>query len=210
MITTTLARAQLRQAALAALQAASDRGDLLPGVTIDSPGDWNTPPERLPAILLRCGDENKTSMGKTVPNFTTSVALELSARLQAATADEAQDQIEQLGAQIEQVLFTDYALNSLVQQFARVQTATQVTADGRQHIGGILMRVTLEVFEVFQPAPTQALDSIGIHADLAAPFDPSGTYQPSTDAPPYQSTPAPRTTGPDGRDEGALDITIPQ
>lgn len=86
------------------------------------------------------------------------------------------------------------------------------------------MRIECEMFETFDPTampptastwPVQApatvpLDSIGIHLDLAAPFDPSGTYIPNADAPAYTPTTAPRTIGPDGRDEAALDITLPQ
>lgn len=69
--------------------------------------------------------------------------------------------------------------------------------------------VTITDADGWQPTGTP-ITSVGIHADLGAPFDPNGTYTPSTDAPPYTPAPAPRTSGPDGRDEGALDITLPQ
>jgi hypothetical protein len=62
--------------------------------------------------------------------------------------------------------------------------------------------------EVFFPIPTNPLQTVDINVDTAAPFDPNGTYA----NPPFPSAvnPAPRTSGPDGRNEGALTISLPQ
>lgn len=209
MTAPALARSTLRQAARAALEAAVAAGNITPPTTtIDSPGDWNTPPEKLPAILVRCGTEQKVSRAKTVPNFTTSVALEFSARLDATTAAACQDAIELFGAQIEQALFTDFALNALVEQFATVETVSEVTAAGKKHIGAILMRVTAEVFEDFEPAPQDDLAEVTITLDTVEPFSPTGTFVPFAAAPPYAPNSAPRTQGPDGRAEAALDLIL--
>ncbi len=202
---TILARRQVRLAALAALNGANL------GATIDSPGDWSTPPDRLPAILLRAPSDRKESVAKTQPEFTTTVALEIEARVGANTAEAAQDRLESLGAAIEQALFTNHDLIALLQQVASVDTRTEITAEGRAHIGMLKMVVDLELFEAFDPfavAAPPALTSVGIHVDMANPFDANGTYA----NPPFPDavSPAPRTSGPDGRDEGALDITLPQ
>ncbi|NNM64058.1 MAG: hypothetical protein HKL99_05520 [Burkholderiales bacterium] len=212
-----LARRQVRLAAVAALQA-------IPGLFVQSPGDWNTPPSNLPAALLRVSAERKDSVVQQMPEFTTSVTLDIDLRVQAATAEAAQDALEALGYQVEQALFTNYSLVGMLQQISGVDVDVEISSEGREHLGGARLRVNCELFEAFDPsavAPaltpwpvvppaTVPLTSTGIHLDMDAPFDPSGTYTPSVDAPPYTPTPAPRTTGPDGRDEAALDITLPQ
>lgn len=199
---TILARRQVRLAALAALQGASL------GATIECPGDWTTPPEVLPAILLRTPRDRKDSIARTQPEFTTTITLEIEARIEASSAAVAQDAIEALGYNIEQALFTNYGLIVIIQQIVSVDTETDISSAGRQHLGGLRMTIGIEVFEAFEPSPGIALTHIGIHADMGNPFDPLGTYMDS----PFPSAvqPAPRTSGPDGRDEGALDIALPQ
>lgn len=200
-----LSRRQLRLAALSALQT-------IAGVPVLSPGDWDTPSVNLPEIKLRCGDDRKASVTKTIPEFTTTVTLEISARLEADTAALAQDAIEALGEQVEEAIFGNVALVKLCQQFSTVITKTEVTSDGRKHFGGLQMFLDCEVFEAFDPIEINpsdygALTSVGIHVDLVNVVDKTATYA----SPPFPAsvTPAPRTSGPDGRDEGALLIPLP-
>lgn len=200
-----LARRQIRLAALDALKAA------MPAMEIQSPGDWNTPPEVLPAILLRVTGDRKAAVAKSQPNFETTVTLEIEAKVEEATAEDAQDQIDALGARIEHVLFTNHALNSLISNWASVETRTGVSAEGKMHIGAFKMLVNLECFEefdAFAEIPAPALEGVDIHLDTASPFDATGTYA----NPPFPAAvkPAPRTSGPDGRDEGGLTINLPQ
>ncbi len=216
-----LARRQLRLAALDALNAVKTSAQI---AVIDSPGDWNTPPEKLPAILLRNGREQKVSITKGMPEFTTTVTLEIEARVDADTAAVAQDCIEALGYLIENTLLCDYSVISMVNQVASVESETEITSDGRRHFGAMKMAVSFEMPEMFDPteAPVAAsawpqvvhaavpLTSIGLHADMLGTFSPTGTFTPSADAPAYAATPSPRTAGPDGRDEVALDIQLPQ
>jgi hypothetical protein len=199
---TMLARRQIRIAALAALQGA------IPETRIECPGDWTTPTDILPIILLRTPRDRKESITKTQPEFTTTVSLELEARIEANTAEAAQDAIELLGYNIEQALFTNVALISIIQQVASVDTETEITADSRRHLGGIKMTIGFEVFEAFEPTDFIALTGMDIHLDTGVPFDATGTYQ--SPAFPDAVNPAPRTSGPDGRDEGALTFTFPE
>jgi hypothetical protein len=201
-----LASRQIRLAAIAALDPAA-----FPGVTVESPGDWNTPPESLPAILLRCADDNKESITKGQPEFTTTVAIEISVRVAANTAADAQDAIEALVYSIETALLTNYDLIKIINQVASVSRKMQISAEGRVHFGSASMRFDFEVPEMFEPTDFNvppALTSFGLHFDAGAPFDSTGTY--ANPAFPDSVLPAPRTSGPDGRDEGALDITLPQ
>jgi hypothetical protein len=152
-------RAQVRQAAVAALNAAVIAQNFT--ATILSPGDWNIPPEKLPAVLVRAPTDQKTSGAKTQPNFTVNVTLEIKAFTDgASTAEDAQDAIEQLDAWIEQTLFTDYALNKLVQQVASVETTTTITADGSMHQAGVEKTIIFETFEDFEPTIAATLQEI--------------------------------------------------
>ncbi len=212
-----LARRQLRLAVLAALQR-------IQGVSVDSPGDWATPPAKLPAILMRVGRERKEALTRSMPEFTTVATVEIEARVEATTAAAAQDAIEALCYSIENMVLTDFSVIGMTQKVSSIDSEIEITANGKSQFGGVKMEIAVEMMEAFDPtvpAPrptvwpatpsaTQPLTSVGIHADMTGSFDPDGTYTPSPDAPAYTPVPAPRTTGPDGRDEGALDITLPQ
>src|SRR5574337_900841 len=137
-------RRELRLALVQALTAA------VPGVTIKSPGDWPTAPANLPALLVSTADERKQSVNKGLPEFTTTLSLVVDGRVQAATAEAAQDAIEQLAYQVENAVLTCWQLGTRVQQFAGVHTRLEVTADGNQHLAGFRSTFDAEVFEAFR------------------------------------------------------------
>ncbi|WP_233854193.1 hypothetical protein [Paraburkholderia sp. HD33-4] len=216
-----IGRRQLRLAAIGALTnaALTDRGT---PVTIQSPGDWSVPDTKVPVVIVRTTGETKTSATKGMAQFTTGCTLEVKAVVVALTGADAQDAIEALWYSVEQALFTDWSLVRIVQQFATVDSALEIRADGSRHLAGIAAAIQCEFYEAFDPlavAPspgtwpadpnaTAPFESIDIHVDMTRPFDPNGTYP----NPPFPDavTPAPRTQGPDGRDEGFIDITLPQ
>lgn len=209
-----LARRQIRLAALAALT-----GEHFVGVTIDSPGDWSTPPELVPAILLRAPDDRKESIGKGAPQFTSICTIEIEARVGGRTGSAAQDAIEALCLSIEMALLTNNDLIRIINQVVSVESRTEISSEGRTHFGGARMLFAFEVPEMFDsygapgalpgepltglPVP---LHSFGLHLDAGAPFDARDNYPDSR----FPVAPAPRTAGPDGRDEGALNINLPQ
>jgi len=206
-----LARRQVRLAAVAALNA----GAL--GTEVDSPGDWSTPPDGFPAILLRVPSDRKESKQMGQPEFDTTIVVEIEARVAANSASDAQDAIEAFCYRIEQLLLTDFELVKIVQRVTSVDTSTTISAEGRVHIAEAKMSFAFEVFEAFDPfdpfdpfdqSDPPPITSFGIHVDAINVADPTGTYP---NAPfPSSVTPAPRTAGPDGRDEGGLEIAIPQ
>ena len=212
-----LARRQLRLAVVAALQA-------IPGLNVQSPGDWNTPPSQLPAAIVRVSNDRKDASGSQFPLFSTAISVDILLRVQAITQAAAQDALELLGYQVEKALFTNYAVVGMLSKISSVDTDQEFTAESAAQFGRASIRVVGECTESFDPteaepapstwpvvpSPAVPLESVGVHADLVNVFDPTGTYTPSPDAPPYTPTPEPRTSGPDGRDEGALDITLPQ
>jgi len=198
---TMLARRQVRLAVLASLV-----GPDFDDVTIDSPGDWSTPPEDLPAILVRASDERKESINKGLPEFTTTVAIEIEARVSSTDAGTAQDRIEALCYQIELAILTNQGVLGIVNQVSAVDAKSDISADGMTHFGAARMTFSFELPEMFEPVVDLSMTSIGIHFDAVDPFDATGNYNNTL----FPGTTAPRTAGPDGRDEGALDIQLPQ
>jgi hypothetical protein len=198
----TLARRTLRLALMAALQAVT-------GVEVESPGDWETPTDKLPEIKLRVSGERKASGARAAPTFTTTVGLELLARASASTGEGAQDAIEALGERIEAAVFTSLQLLGWLQQVSAVNSSTTITAAGKTHIAELRMLLDCEVFESFEVDPDTLgrLQELQLTVDTAAPFDRAGTY--SNPAFPQAVTAAPRTSGPDGRAEGGLHIHFP-
>lgn len=216
-------RRELRLEVIAAMQRRNTANTL--GWTIKSPGSWATSSASLPALLIRSPKDHKEAIGRTMPAFTTTVTVELEARLEADTQEAAQDAIEAMCYQIEEALCKDYWLGRRIQQIVSIDTESVIDATSKLPLGGARITAVLECFESFdpgvaEPAPSAwpltppadplqtPLQEIQLHADLVNVFDPAGTYA----SPPFPDsvTPAPRTQGPDGRDEGALDLTLPQ
>lgn len=202
-----LARRQLRTTALAALQAA------LTGVTVESPPTTATAPDQMPYVGLRCGPERKVSAAKQLPEFTTTCTLEILGRTSAATQESAQDQIEDLANRIELAVFGAPSLIKLLQQISNVASNTEINGEGSLYQAEVQISIDCELFEVFDPtviAPTNypGLAGVNVHVDAVRPFDANGIYAPLPF--PDSVAPAPRTAGPDGRDEGGLTIDLPQ
>lgn len=203
-----LARRQLRLAALPALQA-------LTGVSVvDCPPVTPTAPKEMPYVGLRCGVERKVgTVTQQLATFNTTVTLEVIGRVAATTKEAAQDAIEVLACQIELAVFGLVPLLTLLQRIAGVTTTTEITAEGSAYQAGVEMSFDCELFELFDPTAINpdaypALQTLSVHVDAVRPYDANGIY--TTPAFPASVVPAPRTSGPDGRDEGLLVIDLPQ
>lgn len=225
-----LARRHLRRAMATVLRR-------LTGVTVDSPGDWDTPATVLPNIKLRALGDVKDSTGRAMPAFTTIAPLQLLARVRAQTAVEAQDAIEVLGLLIEDAALIAVEVIPALQQIAKVTTKQRISADGEEHYGELEMQIDCETFEQFDPAEIAPellieLQQLVITMDTIGPFDPGSssapvpanvaddvslglTRQQGVEAGNYPGArypdavqPAPRTSGPDGRTEGELRIDL--
>ncbi|MDR5815793.1 hypothetical protein QCE62_19590 [Caballeronia sp. LZ033] len=195
-------RAELRAVLLSILQT-------IPSVTVYSPGDWNVPAQKLPAIKMRQAKERKESNGRNgQTSFTTIAAFEIKAELQANSGPAAMLAIETLGAEIEAAIFKSIPLRSRAQNFPFCDTETEVSADGASHIAGLSILLGIEMMETFVPDINTQLLEMDLTADLVNVADPNGTYS----NPPFPDavTPAPRTQGPDGRAEGAVTVQYPQ
>lgn len=204
MSTEPTARRTLRLATVAALQA-------LTGITVESPFDVDIKPAKLPHIGVRAGVDRKAPMASQGANFTTTASVEILVTVQDTTGAAVQDAVEDLGARIEAAIFGAVPLMASVQRVAGCSTSTEVTAEGEQHIARLKIVADFNVAETFDPTlidPSllQSLLAIDLHADLANRFDRSGTY--GTAPFPSAVAPAPRASGPDGRDEARAELRL--
>lgn len=202
MTVPNIARRDLRLAVKAALQA-------IDGITFESPPTTATAPKQLPYIGLRCGPDRKVGWGKQqLAKFTTTSTMEILARASATTQEGAQDAIESLVALIEDAVFRNVAVLKQISAIPNVNSNTEISGEGSQYQAECQISIDFEMAEVFYPAPPPAFEGVNLHVDAGRPFDASGTY---TGSPfPASVDPAPRTAGPDGRDEGLLQIDLPQ
>lgn len=211
MTAPSLARRAVRLAALQALKVLEATGD---AKVLNSPGVWAVQADPKPSVLLRVARSGKEPMSKSTSNFTTVVLVEIETKLTAASAELAQEAIEKIDALVEQALLTNVAFVRASQQIT-IETETEVKADTRNHVAGTVMLLRCELVETFDPildAPASLqptaplLEGVDLHADLAGNFDPHGIYGDVLF--PNAVQPAPRSSGPDGRDEGGLQINL--
>lgn len=219
-----LYRRQMRIAVVSALQKANLWCGDVP-VSIDSPGNWNiqqTPDDDLlPCILVRSSTEKKASITKAgIPEFDTAISIDVMCVLASTTAEKAQDEIEQLWYKVENLLLTDYSIVGSVQNVQFVDSKLELVSSGNEHIAAISAVFVYEGFEVYDsqaseppnrpfpqnPPKTTTLDNMNIHFDLVNVVDKTGEYSDSYF--PDSVVKAPRTLGPDGRDEASIVIKL--
>lgn len=210
--------AQVEALVVAALQVA---GATDAGANVFPVLDWPTQDQSYPILYLATPLEEKESLGRQgAPQFTVTATFKICARVKTVAqpggigAAAAKTALERLHAQIEVALINNPTLMGPIgplQQIPFVHVEKRISADGNQNLGELVFAIGMEFYqgpEDFYPIPTAPLQQITVDADLIQPYDPNGTYP----NPPFPSavTPAPRTSGPDGRAEGSLVINLPQ
>jgi len=195
-------RTAIRQLAVAAITGAGTYA----GQRVFSPLTFATWDQIYPVVIVRTPREHKESLVRGQPQFNVTTTISVVGRVQRNTEADAEADIETLGLQIEQALFGNYALVLATQQFPTVEVKTTVTAEGKQWLGEVELEISAEFYQGFDPViPDVAVTEVRINTDLTSVYDATGNYP----NPPFPGSvqPAPRTEGPDGRNEGAgLDI----
>ncbi len=193
----------------------------LAGDRVYTPRTWPTQPVDLPAIIVRTPTQRRQSTGRHgPPQFMGEVMLTVTARVTATTEADADEVVRVIAEQIETAILQngEFIFDSDIQQFTSTALELRVSAEARSITAEAHCSFACEVYEIFEPTidaegdpfpPRHQLQGIDVKADLRNVFDPSGTY-PAPTAPAYSPTPAPRSTGPDGRVEGGADIDLEQ
>jgi len=148
-----LFRRQMRIAVISALR----KAELWLGddpLTIESPGNWKIQQSpdsvSMPCVLIRTSMESKSSvMQAGIPEFNTATSIDVMCVLSSTTAEKAQDDIEQLWFQIENILLTDYSIIGSVQNVQSVDSKLEINSDGNVHIAAISAVFTYVGFEFY-------------------------------------------------------------
>lgn len=181
------------------------------GAKVYTQRDWPTFDGTYPVLFISEAEESGESLGRNAPQFTVVTTLGIEARVQInpddddAAAGDALDCLERMREQVKRALINYTPLMAILQQFSYFRSRITTDPSGDQHLGRLTFEIGCEYYqgpEDFYPYPLAQVDQVGIHVDSINVFDPGGTYP----NPPFPDAvqPAPRTSGPDGRDEGFL------
>lgn len=173
-----------------------------------SPRDWNVWDGIYPVVQVKAPRETKNSIGRSMPPAFTTVATVLAiGTVEGNSPEEAETKIDDLERQIKNAVMRSQGILQRISQFPQVNSEQQVTAEGSRHLAEVQVEFYMEFYEEVDPLEDDEpypLNGVDIHVDTTNVVDTAGTY---ADPPfPAAVTPAPRDTGPDGRDEGALRI----
>lgn len=180
----------------------------LAGDRVFAPRDWPVTSKDMPALLVDDEREESESRGNVgFPSFHTTAILVVDGKVEGDTSDEAKADLATLRRQIKVAVLTDWDIITSIEQVVAIRTETSVTAGTKKHVGELRMQFAFRYPEDFEMAVTDELQGVDVHVDTIDPFDPTGTYP----DPPFPDAvqPAPRTSGPDGRDEGRLTFDFP-
>jgi len=174
--------ATLRNLVVTALKVAgTDAGD-----RVYSPRDWSTRGEDYPVLMVQTPFEEKQSMGRNVPQFTTVTTIRVTGRLEAFDSETddgavmAEEGLEALRQQIEMAVINSYELTRSIQQFRHIRSAIDVDASGDGHIGQLTFEIDAEYYqgpEDFYPIQGVALQGVDLTIE-----QPDGTTQPGFNA----------------------------
>jgi hypothetical protein len=192
--------------------------DALDGTTaaagnVYSPRDWPTFDGSYPVLFIADTEEQADSLGRNAPQYNVTTTVTIEARVQMEPLNQdigaglVYDYLGQMREQVKKALINYTPLMSKLQQFSFFRSRIVTDPSGDQHLGRMVFEVGLEFYqgpEDFYDYPFSEVDQLHLHVDSGNVFDPGGTYP----NPPFPDAvkPAPRTSGPDGRDEGYIVI----
>jgi len=152
---------------------------------IFSPRDWPTWSGSYPLILVQTPSEEKTSLGKSAPEFNVVSTFQITARVQALATprDGGGELVEarliELRKQIERALINNYELTKAVQQFPFVRSQMSISDEGEYQIGELVMHIGMEFYqgpEDFYPVERFPINDVSLTI-----VEPIGTAGPSLD-----------------------------
>jgi hypothetical protein len=170
---------------------------------------------KMPALLVYTFSERKEGISQagTAPMFRTTLTLVVEAKVEEAGQEAAEQALDDLMGAVEHVMLTSAPWVQRFEQISGVQIEITLNPEGAgkssaKNVFGAKLGFDLVYTEVFEPLITQPLTGVNLHVDAAGgPVDLTGTYTPPFN---YPVPPAPRTEGPDGREEIAAQIDLTQ
>lgn len=201
---TVLFSETLREMVIAALL----KANTLAGANVFAPRDTPLASSECPGIMVDDQREESESRGNVgFASFHTTAIVVVDAKVERETPEAAKADLATLRRQIKIAVLTDWAIMTSIEQVVAIRTETSLSAETKKHVGELRMQFAFRYPEDFEMAVTDELEGVDVHVDTIDPFDPSGTYP----DPPFPDAvqPAPRASGPDGRDEGRLTFDFP-
>lgn len=147
-----------------------------------SPRDWPTSGPDYPALLVQTPFDEKHSMGRNAPQFTSVVTVRISGRVEAFDGEEndgvtrAEAELESLREQVERAVINSYELTRQTQQYKHIRSAVAVDAGGEGHTGQLTYEIDIEYFqgpEDFFPVTPTPINEVDITVSM-----PDGTTEP--------------------------------
>lgn len=157
-------------------------GQTLAEDRVYSPRDWPTTLADYPVLLVQTPYEEKQSMGRNAPQFTTFTTIRISGRVEEFDGEEldgairAEALLETLREQLDQTVVNSYELTRKIQQFKSIRSAINVNAAGDGHAGQLTYEIDVEYFQGpddFFPVTPTPIDEMAITIAM-----PDGTTEP--------------------------------
>lgn len=200
-----LSRTALRDLVVAVLSNAN----LVPAGQVYPSRELPVQANQVPALLVFTHREKAEGLSRgTTPQFRATLTVVVEAIAVSADAETLETALDALADGVLAALLNGPDLPSAVSWFPNFDVSFTVKADGKKFTGSALIALEMVYDYTFAPNLTQPLASVGLKVDALYPFDPSGAYPPPSN-PAYPVPPAPRVSGPDGRDEIAADLPLP-
>lgn len=200
----TLYRAHLRDVAKAVIIAANTPC----GDRVKSSRVWpRQQPTEAEALIYVFRERKQGISDGTEPQFRSFPMLAIKLRVTKANEDDAEAALDEVCEAVEDALLTSPAFTRLVEKVTAVETQIELKAEGQKIVAEATIGIEVQISERYPPVITAVLEGANHHFDLLNPFDPNGTYTPPFN---YPVSPAPRSSGPDGRVEIAGQIDLPQ
>ncbi|EAA8358576.1 ATP-binding protein [Salmonella enterica] len=158
------------------------KGQTLAEDRVYSPRDWPTATPDYPVLLVQTPYDEKQSMGRNAPQFTSVTTIRISGRVEVFDSEvldgavRAEAALENLREQIDRSVINSYELTRKIQQFKSIRSAVAVSAEGEGHTGQLTYEIDVEYFQGpgdFYPVTGTPIDEMSITVDM-----PDGTTEP--------------------------------
>lgn len=194
------------------------KGATAVGDQVFSAWTWATWSGCYPMMYVRPPIEEKESLSRNgPPQFTVVTTLRIQVKAETPALENAggaallEQQLMVISDQVQAALINYPPIMGKLQRVPFIRTEMITSSAGDKEVGELEVAIGLEFYqgpEDFYQLPTYPITEIKVTNDLANVFDPSGTYSGPEFPDAVQA--APRTSGPDGRAEGGLTVTLTQ